>query len=161
MNLYDIDQAIEAAFEDAIDMETGEIVNEEAYKALDSLQMEFDKKAEGVLLWIKNLSAEAESLKKEKQAFESRQKAAEKKAESLVHYIAGVLNGKKFKTDRVEVRWRKSESVEYCGDVLKLPKECIREKEPEINKAALKKLLKEGNAIEGAQLVTKQNIQIK
>ena len=64
MNLYDIDQAIEAAFEDAIDMETGEIVNEEAYKALDSLQMEFDQKAEGVLLWIKNLTAEAESLKK-------------------------------------------------------------------------------------------------
>lgn len=161
MNLYDIDQAIEAAFEDAIDMETGEIVNEEAYKALDSLQMEFDKKAEGVLLWIKNLSAEAESLKKEKQAFESRQKAAEKKAESLVRYIAGVLNGKKFKTDRVEVRWRKSESVEYCGDVSKLPKECIREKEPEINKTELKKLLKEGKAIDGAQLVTKQNIQIK
>ena len=96
MNLYAINDLITQAFESAVDMETGEIVNADAYEALDSLQMAFDKKAEGILLWIKNLTAEAEALKKEKQAFAERQSAAERKAESLKKYISGVLCGNKF-----------------------------------------------------------------
>ena len=91
MNLYAINDLITQAFDSAVDMETGEIVNEEAYEALDCLQMEFNQKVEGILLWIKNLSAEAEALKKEKMAFADRQAAAERKAESLKKYISGVL----------------------------------------------------------------------
>lgn len=161
MNLYEIDNQIMEAFEQAIDPDTGEIINSEAYEALNELQMEFDRKAEGILLWIKNLSAESEALKQEKQAFETRQKAAESKAESLKKYISTVLNGQKFATPRVSVTWRKSESAEYEGDVLGLPAECVRVKAPEVNKMELKKLLKSGAIISGASLVTRQNIQIK
>ena len=67
MKLYEIDQAIM----DCIDMETGEIVNEEL---LNDLQMERDAKIENVALWIKELKAEAEALKAEKLAFAERQK---------------------------------------------------------------------------------------
>ena len=161
MNLYEIDNRITEAFEAAIDPETGEIVNAEAYKALNSLQIAFEQKAEGVLLWIKNLLADAEALKKEKQAFEARQRAAENKAESLKRYISGVLAGEKFSTDRVSVTWRKSVRVEFSGDVRSLPVECIREKDPEVRKDELKKILKAGAVVPGAQLVTDQSIQIK
>ena len=161
MNLYEIDNQIMDAFEQAVDPDTGEIINSSAYDALNELQLEFDRKAEGILLWIKNLSAETEALKQEKQAFEARQKAAENKAESLKKYISTVLNGQKFSTPRVSVTWRKSESAEYDGDVLTLPVECVRMKAPEVNKAELKKLLKSGAIIKGASLVTRQNIQIK
>lgn len=161
MNLYTINDLIIRAFESAVDAETGEIVNEEAYEALDGLQMIFAKKTEGILLLIKNLKAESEALKKEKQVFEARQKAAENKAESLTRYVAKILNGEKFKTERVAVSWRKSETAEYTGRIEDLPEECIRLKAPELNKTELKKLLKEGTKIPGAELLTKNNIQIK
>lgn len=161
MNLYAINDLITQAFDSAVDMETGEIVNEEAYEALDCLQMEFNQKVEGILLWIKNLSAEAEALKKEKMAFADRQAAAERKAESLKKYISGVLCGNKFATERVSVTWRKSESVEYSGNVYDLPEELLKYKEPEINKTELKKRLKSGEVINGAELVQRNNMQIK
>lgn len=161
MNLYEIDTKIMKAFEKAVDVETGEILDAQAFEELDSLQMMKDEKIEGILLWIKNLSAEAEALKKEKQAFEARQKSATNKADSLKRYISGVLCGEKFKTDQVSVSWRKSEVVDYTGNVYALPDECIIRKEPEVNKTALKKLLKEGTEINGAQLIVRQNIQIK
>lgn len=161
MNLYAINDLITQAFESAVDMETGEIVNADAYEALDSLQMAFDQKAEGILLWIKNLTAEAEALKKEKLAFAERQSAAERKAESLKKYISGVLCGNKFQTEKVSVTWRKSEAVEYAGNVYDLPEELVKYKEPEINKAELKKRLKAGEVIAGAELVQRNNMQIK
>ena len=96
MNLYEINERIMEAFDAAVDPETGEIIDSDAYQALNDLQMQLDEKAEGILLWIKNLRAQAEALKKEKQAFESRQQAAERKAESLKQYISNVLKGKRF-----------------------------------------------------------------
>lgn len=64
MNLYGINSQIMEAFEAAVDMETGEIINEAAYEALNRLQMEREEKIEGILLWIKNLTADANALKK-------------------------------------------------------------------------------------------------
>ena len=161
MNLFEINDRIEAAFEAAIDMETGEIVDEVAYEQLDALQMEFGQKTENILLWIRNLTAEAKALKEQKQIFADRQSKAEKKAESLKRYVTQVLDGQKFATDRVSVTWRKSETAEFVGDIMTLPTECIRVKEPEVDKSALKKLLKAGTEIDGAVLVEKNNIQIK
>ena len=80
MKLYEIDEMIMQAFEQAVDPETGEIVNEAAYAALDSLQEARDQKIEDVLLWIKNLASDAEELKKEKMAFAERQQQAEQRA---------------------------------------------------------------------------------
>lgn len=161
MNLYEINDQIMEAFERSVDPDTGEIVNAEAYAALDALQMSFDQKAEAVLLLIKNLSADSEAYKREKLAFEARQKAAENRTESLKRYISTALNGAKFSTDRVAVTWRKSEAVEYTGDLQTLPPEFLRIKEPEINRTELKRVLKTGAVIPGASLVIKQNIQIK
>ena len=161
MNLFEINDKIEAAFEAAIDMETGEIVDEVAYEQLDALQMEFGQKTENILLWIKNLNAEANALMIQKQTFADRQSKAEKKSESLKRYVSKALNGQKFATDRVSVTWRKSETAEFVGDIMTLPPECIRMKEPEVDKTALKKALKSGAEINGAVLVEKNNIQIK
>lgn len=68
---------------------------------------------------------------------------------------------RKFSTERVSVTWRKSEAAEYIGDLSSLPEEYLRRKEPEIDKTALKKALKAGEVIEGASLVTRNNMQIK
>lgn len=161
MRLYEIDGRIEQAIEAAVDPDTGEIISEEAYAYLESLQMEFERKAEGILLAIKNLRSDAEDLKKEKMAFAERQASAERRAASLEKYISGILNGQKFSTAKVAVSWRKSTSVEYTGDVRDLPPDLIKERDPEVNKTALKDVLKNGVKIPGAKLVTKNNMQIK
>ena len=70
MKLYEIDNAIL----DCIDLETGEVIDTER---LDALNMERDAKIENVVLWIKDLMAEANAIKVEKLALAERQKVAE------------------------------------------------------------------------------------
>lgn len=153
MKLYEIDQAIM----DCIDMETGEIVNEEL---LNDLQMERDAKIENVALWIKELNAEAEALKAEKLAFAERQRVAENKMESLKKWLAYTLNGEKFKTVRASVTFRTTDKVEVA-DIYKLDENYLRYKEPEADKDAIKKAIKAGQEVAGATLVSSTSVIIK
>lgn len=159
-SLYEIDQAIL----DCIDFETGEIVDQEK---LNELQMARDEKIEKVALWYKNLLADAEVFKAEKQAFEERQKVATNKAESLKKWLTNALNGSKFSTARVAVSFRKSEQVEVDeAAFMDYAQKCNRDdlltfKEPTPNKTAIKAAIKGGQNVFGAALVEKNNIQIK
>lgn len=154
MTLYEIDQAILAC----IDEESGEIIDADA---LAELSMERDKKVEGVALWIKNLRAEADALKAEKEAFAEREKSARTKIDSLTAYLAQALNGEKFSTATVAVTFRKSQSVSIT-DAEAIPEAYMRTKvTTEPDKTAIKDALKGGEQIPGAELVTNLNPQIK
>ena len=153
MNLYEIDSEILGC----VDITTGEIFDEDKF---ESLVMEREKKVENICLWIKNLKAEIEALKAEKDAFAKRQKSAENKMESLKRYITGYLDGTPFESAKVKVSFRKSESIEIEEGTI-IPDEYLRFKEPEVNKTDLKNALKSGIHIQGVQLVENQNIQIK
>ena len=153
MNLYEIDSEILGC----VDITTGEIFDEDKF---ESLVMEREKKVENICLWIKNLKAEIEALKAEKDAFAKRQKTAENKMESLKRYITGYLDGTPFESAKVKVSFRKSESIEIEEGTI-IPDEYLRFKEPEVNKTDLKNALKSGIHIQGVQLVENQNIQIK
>ena len=153
MTLYEIDQKLL----DCIDLETGEILNEER---LNELQMERNEKLEKVALWIKELNAEADALKAEKQAFADRQKAAENKAESLKKWLADALAGEKFKTTKVMVSFRKTKSVEVA-DIFALDENYVKYSEPTADKAAIKNAIEAGEIVKGAQLVEGTSISIK
>ena len=153
MRLYEIDNKIL----ECVDVETGEIFDEERFEALN---LERDAKVENICLWIKNLKAEAEALKAEKDAFAARQKAAENKMESLKRYISGYLQGTPFESARVKVSFRRSEAVEIMEGAI-IPDEYLRFKEPEVNKTELKKALKSGLTIPGCSVIENHNIQIK
>ena len=112
MTLYEIDAEIMEIIENAVDPETGEIIDELAMAGLGNLNEAREKKIENMLLMVKNLESDAEQLKAEKLAFDQRQRVA--------------LN-----------------------------------KEPEVDKTALGKLLRGGTKIPGARLVERQNMQIK
>lgn len=157
MKLYELNALIEG-FEFDIDEETGEILN---YDDLENLELERNVKIENIALWIKNLKAEAEALKSEKMAFAKRQQIAENKAESLKNFLEFALQGEKFKTDKVELTYRKSETVEIdLDEVDSLPEEYKRVK-VEPDKTALKKAIKGGESFKGVHLVEKNNLQIK
>ena len=153
MTIYEIDQAIM----ECVDLETGEIIDTEQ---LDKLQMERDTKLENVACWIKDLKAEAEALKNEKQALAERQRVAENKAESLKKWLAYALQGEKFKTSKCAISFRKTEAVEVTDEglnnLMKEHDELLTYKAPEPNKTAIKQALKDGLSVEGIQLV--QNI---
>ena len=157
MTLFEINKAI-LEFDYEIDEETGEILNAEA---LDALQLARDEKIEGVGLWIKNLTAEAEAVKKEKDAMAERQRRLEKKAESLKDYLAYALQGEKFSTPRIAISWRKSESVLIPDEALLDDRfvNITMIKKPD--KKLIKDTLKAGREVPGAELITKQNLQIK
>lgn len=153
MRLYEINEAILGC----IDQETGEVIDPEK---LDALTMERETKLENVALWIKDLKAEAEALKAEKQAFADRQKAAETKAESLKKYLEYALEGDPFKTTKVAVSFRKTKSVKI-NDIFKISNEYLKYSEPTADKAAIKKAIEAGEQIEGAELVEGLSVSIK
>ena len=158
MKLYEIDNAIL----ECIDLETGEIIDTEQ---LDKLQMERDTKLENVACWIKDLKAEAEALKNEKQALAERQRVAENKAESLKKWLAYALQGEKFKTPKCAISFRKSEAVEVTDEglnnLMKEHDELLTYKAPEPNKTAIKQALKDGLSVEGVQLIQNTSTIIK
>ena len=158
MTIYEIDKAIM----ECVDLETGEIIDTEQ---LDKLQMERDTKLENVACWIKDLKAEAEALKNEKQALAERQRVAENKAESLKKWLAYALQGEKFKTTKCAISFRKSEAVEVTDEglnnLMKEHDELLNYKAPEPNKTAIKQALKDGLNVEGVQLVQNTSTIIK
>ena len=155
--LYDIDADIDN-FEFDIDLETGEILNSDE---LDALQMERDRKVEGVGLKIKNLEAEKEAVKKEKENFAVREKRLDKEINGYKEWLKYALQGQPFKTERLVVSYRKSESVEISDEYLIPDEYCNFNVVRKPDKTLLKKSLKQGKEIMGATLVEKQNLQIK
>ena len=160
--LYEIDQEIL----DCVDMETGEIID--SWK-LTSLCMEREAKLEGVSLWIKDLNAEAEAVKAEADKLTARRKALENKITSLKAWLLWALNGEKLKTPRCNVYQTHSQRVAVANEpelikflqTLEDPEKFLRFKEPELKKDEIKKALKDGTIIPGAELDTTESVVIK
>lgn len=157
MNLYEIKQEFEKAIEECVDMETGEIINP---ARLDELNMVLTDKRENVALYIKNLSAEVKAIDEEAKNLTNRKRVLNNKVEGLKKYLADNLEGHKFETAKVVVSFRKSEQLEI-NSIEHIPTEYLISQEPKIDKVALKKSIKQGVVINGVQIITKQNIQIK
>lgn len=156
-NLYDIDTKIMECMANCIDPDTGEITNSEQ---LEALQMERQTKLENVALYIKNLKADAAMYKAEKQAFAERQAAAEKRAESLSEWLRKALDGQKFKTEKTEVNFRKTQKVEIL-DIWDLNEDLLKYSDPTPDKAAIKRAIKAGEEVKGAKLVDDISMTIK
>ena len=161
-NLYQVNEAIETAFNLAVDPETGE-VNEEQLMLLEMLEIERNVKIENIALLIKNLRADAVALKAEKDAFAKRQKQAENKANSLSNYLESVLNGEKFTTDKCAISWRRSSKIVLNEGVTvyDLDTHFLRMSEPELDKVAIKKALADGVVVEGVHEEPSLSMTIK
>lgn len=153
MNLYEINERIL----DCVDPETGEVID---IQMLEGLQMERDSKIENIALWIKNLLSDAEELDREKKKLADRQRISENKAKSLKEYLSRFVYGEKFKTPRVSISWRKSESVSV-DDINSVPDKFLKYSDPAPDKTAIKKAIKSGEDVPGAHLIEGKNIQIK
>ena len=163
--LYEIDAAILAA----VDKETGEIIDAEA---LSALQMERERKLEGVALWIKDLKAEADAVKTEADRLTDRKKSLDKKIDSLKEWLLGALDGQKLKTPRCNVYQTHSTRlnvideqsvVNYLETSVLEPEMYLRFTLPEIRKDAVKDAMKRGELKEvpGCCLDVSESVVIK
>ena len=155
MTIYEIDEEILKC----IDEETGEVIDEDR---LNALNMERDKKVSNVACWIKDLKAENEAIKTEKQNLSRRQEVNEHKMESLKKWLAFALNGEKFKDGRVSISYRKSESVQFDDTfrIENLPSE-FRKVTVEPMKSEIKQAIKDGQNVNGCYIQEENNIQIR
>lgn len=140
-----------------VNTETGEIFNKDK---LDQLQLAFRDKVDGCAVIVKELTADAEILKKEAETLLERAKAKENHAKWLKEYIASCLDGQKFESEHTQIGYRKSTSVVIDNEtevpkIYKTIKELVN-----VDKMALKKALQQGE-VAGCHLETKNNIQIK
>ncbi len=162
MNLYELTTELQNAMDSlVIDEDTGEVGG---FEAVDALDVAFEDKAEAYALAIKNLLAFAGEAKAEADNLKSRADAAKNRAEKLKQHLALSMNavGKnKIETARAALNFRKSVSVKITDETTiqdDLWKVTMK-REPD--KIKIGKLLKSGNAVPGAELETKMNLQVK
>ena len=161
MTIYEIDQSIM----ELVDPETGELLD---CAAFERLQLERERKLEGMALWVKDLTATAAAIGEEIKALQGRKQAAERKAEHLKAYLSALLAGEKFQTPRCSVTYRRTTAVEVENPE-KLIRwledsgydDCVKYKPPELSKSEVGKLLKGGVAVPGASLRERLSLGVK
>ena len=108
------------------------------------------------------MSPNQKAIREEEKALASARRAAETKADSLQRYLDRILDGNKFSTPKVAISYRKSKAVQIADEdaFIKAGAYLILQ-EPKIDKKAISEALKNGTVIAGAELVERNNIQIK
>lgn len=162
MTLYEIDEALL----NLVDPETGEIMD---ISAFTELQMDRNKKLEGIALWIKDLYAEEDALKNEEDALRARRAAARRKRESLWAYLQTMLAGEKLKTGKVAVTYRKnppSVQVDNEAELLEWASsrcrtDLLRLKAPELDISGVKAAIKKGEYVPGARIIQETRMVIQ
>jgi len=167
MHLYEIREEYLKAMDSLVVNEDGEILNA---NEIEELKGDFDEKTEAVACYIKDLIAETEALENEKKAcaerFDTRINANTRRIDWLKDYLTFNVRSvgmNKFDTSKVSISFRKSEKVEI-PDEFQIPEAYMKvtttvTKKPD--KTLIKKAIKEGNEVNGATLVVKDNIQLK
>ena len=160
--LYEIDQAIL----ECVDLETGEILDSDR---LTALQMERERKLEGVALWVKDLNYEAQMVKEEADKLTARKNALDNKIASIKNWLLWALDGEKLKTPRCNVYQTHSQRLAVADEselinaiqTLDDPDRFLRFRAPELKKDEIKKAIKDGWTFVGASLEETESVVIK
>lgn len=161
-NIYELNESIKACIqldeEHVVSVDDGEILNLQQFEAL---QMERDAKVEGLACYIKNKLAEAEAIYAEINVLSYRAGIIKKEAERCKSYLAGALYGEKFETPRCKISWRKSDVCNVLS-MEEIPNEYKRTKiTVDADKTAIKKAIKAGAEVPGAEVIQKLNMTLK
>lgn len=141
------------------------------FDTLEAVEGEFDVKAENLACYIKQLKAEAETLRKEKLAFTKRQAQKEKQAEKLTKYLLSSMQaaGKtKIDMPRAVITVKRNAPSLVISDelglvdwLMKNNDKLLKYEMPTVKKAEVKKQLKAGEEIPFVQLESKSSVIIK
>lgn len=153
--------------------ETREDLKQAWFESLSAIKEMFEDKAVNIALHIKTLDAEVEAIKAEKMRLAARQSQKEKLAARLREYLVSSMQQVKLKRinsdPRVTISFRVNPPSVSIGDekafvewAAKNHDELLKYKDPEIDKTAVKKALKEELDLPSdVQLVSTVSIIIK
>ena len=167
MKLYEIANEYLSLMQ-AIDND--EIPEEAIADTLEAIVGEIEVKADNIACLLKNTEADIAAIKAEETRLAERREAKEKAHERLKQYLSDVLMQTgidKLETARNKITFRKSEKVEIVDHDAFFEFACTHRSDlltytaPKENKTAIKRALKDGVEIVGAELRVNQNIQIK
>jgi hypothetical protein len=166
MNLYEItqDQLSIISFLE----ENGGELTPEVQEALTITQDAFEKKAEAYSYLILKMEAESDMIAAEIKRLQGLKKSKDNSSERLrdALSVAMIAFGrednkgiKRFETPTLKLSTRKSESVQIIDEKSISDSYMVMKKE--VSKTLIKEAINQGIHVEGAQLVTKQSVQIK
>lgn len=161
MKLYEVNQMIEGIFEQLVDPETGEIVENEALLAqLDSLQMERSRILEYLAKLVLNTRSQMTALKEEEKRLKERRASLERKDTRIMEILDRECAGEKTDCGVATICYRKTTRVEVGDDATAVSwlmehghSQCYKVPAPEISKSEVKKLLAAGTEVPGVALV--------
>lgn len=155
MTLYEIS----AEYMALIDPETGEVAD---FERLAEMSEAMEQKKENVALYIKNLTAEADALKTEKDALAEREKVKRAQVDRLSDYLSRFLAGEAYETAKVKCSFRKSTVCMVEDEVAFLKRYPKYKKiQTKLSLQEVKDALKTGAKLKGACLVDKYNLQVR
>lgn len=149
LRLYDIANAYRDALDGAVDPETGE-VTETLAAALDALGDALTDKVDAVLALAAEAGAEAAALKAEEERLKRLRTAAESREGRLRAYVLSCLEAAgvpKVKGARFQARVQAGKERVVVEDASLLPTWALRFRDPEPDKDAIKRALKDGKDV--------------
>lgn len=153
MNIFDEEDLMSMC----IDADTGEF--DEAM--FEGLKIERDKKIENIALWVLEDEAMAKNIKEQENKLKERREILEQRIEKRKEFLRYIAEGKKLKTDRVTVSYRKSDAVKIVNEEIIPPEFKAVKTSYNICKDEIKKALKAGQAVNGAELESRISTIVK
>lgn len=157
MNLYELS----LAFQDVQNMDLDPDVMKDT---LDSIGGTFENKAENMAKLIRNLESDRLAYKEEEDRLKTKRQAVENKLEWLKTYLKDCMKliGKtKFKSGMFNFSIQKNPVSVNITDKKILPEDYLIPQPPKVNNTTLKKALKDGIEVPGAELKQTEGLRIR
>lgn len=167
-SIYNISSDLKKIYEDldngnGIDLETGEI-KPEIMQQLSISRNELETKAVDYGYVIKAFDDEIDIIDREIERLEERKAYVKKNKERMKTIVGSAMEEfgiNKIKSETLQLSFRKSESVEVFDESLVDDKFKKIKTEISLDKTAIKNAIKNGEDVQGAKIVEKNNLQIK
>ena len=159
-NLFDLSQNYKQIYDLISEGEESEVYID----TLDSVDEAIEDKADGYAGVIRQLESDNDGLTKEIKRLQDRKKSNDNGISRLKENLQLMMEqtGKtKFKTNRNTFGIQKNPASLKILDEKKIPKKYFIEQEPKLNSQILKKEIKDGIEIEGAELVQTESLRIR
>lgn len=160
MNLYEIDQQYKE-LQEIIQINDGELP-EDLEERFDKVCEDRNTKITNIIRFMRNLQSDGNKIDQEIERLSKIVDAINVKFNRLRSYLATVIGeGNKWQSPEGVISWRKADSVNIIDEKL-LPEVFIKTKtETSIDKKLISNAIKAGNNVPGAEIITKNHMQIK
>jgi cell division protein ZapA (FtsZ GTPase activity inhibitor) len=148
---------------DGLDCETGELTEQDAAQ-LTAMEMAFEKKAEHVALYVREIESEADGIEEEAKRLAAMVRTRRNRSASLKGYLLScmkALGQLKIKGALCTVAVQNSPQCVNVTDAKIIPASYWQPADPILNKSVLLADMKAGQVVPGAEIAQGQHLRIR